>query len=67
MTTNRTTVDLARDFLSYCESHPQLRFWQALSNWSGYSRILGVPGKEEFTIEELEKYVYPYDTFNKKN
>ena len=24
------------DFIKYCLDHPELRFWQALRNWSGY-------------------------------
>ena len=27
-------------FIRYCVTHPELRFWQALRNWSGYSFIL---------------------------
>lgn len=27
-------------FLNYCHDHPEERFWQALSNWSGYPRVL---------------------------
>lgn len=27
-------------FVVYCLSHPQLRFWQALRNWSGYHSIV---------------------------
>lgn len=25
---------LLNDFTAYCKSHPELRFWQALRNWS---------------------------------
>lgn len=31
---------ILKEFISYCESHPQERFWQALTNWSGYKFIL---------------------------
>jgi hypothetical protein len=31
--------DSAREFLAYCDSAPELRFWQALSNWSGHHFI----------------------------
>jgi hypothetical protein len=24
---------LLDDFITYCESHPELRFWQCLSSW----------------------------------
>lgn len=27
-------------FIVYCMTHPQLRFWQALRNWSGYHFIV---------------------------
>lgn len=27
--------EVLRDFVSYCETHPTQRFWQALRNWSG--------------------------------
>jgi len=32
---------LLDDFVGYCGSHPELRFWQALLAWSGYTAILG--------------------------
>lgn len=25
---------LLKEFLAYCQAHPQQRFWQALRNWS---------------------------------
>lgn len=28
------------DFVAYCRAHPQLRFWQALLNWSGLKFIV---------------------------
>ena len=33
---------LAWDFFLYCMANPELRFWQALKNWSGYHRISAV-------------------------
>lgn len=27
-------------FMEYCLQHPELRFWQALRNWSGKAFIL---------------------------
>jgi len=27
-------------FVTYCKANPELRFWQALRNWSGHSFIL---------------------------
>jgi len=26
-------------FVEYCQQHPELRFWQALRNWSGFSFV----------------------------
>ncbi len=31
---------LLNDFLIYARSHPELRLWQALRNWSGKNFIL---------------------------
>jgi hypothetical protein len=31
--------DLLREFVEYCEQHPEQRFWQALRNWSDASFI----------------------------
>ena len=31
--------ELLQDFTKYCQEHPELRFWQALRNWSGASFI----------------------------
>ena len=39
MIENRNSVVL-RSFVRYCEEHPELRFWQALRNWSGYNFVL---------------------------
>jgi hypothetical protein len=32
---------LLKSFTTYCEFHSELRFWQALRNWSGYNFIYG--------------------------
>ena len=32
--------EVLRDFIDYCASHPNERFWQALRNWSGYDYII---------------------------
>jgi hypothetical protein len=47
------------DFYIYCRNNPQLRFWQALKNWSGFSHILSAdydPEIDEFTNQR--------DTYN---
>ena len=36
-------VVLAREFLAFCEAHPELRFWQALLAWSGQGFIWAGP------------------------
>lgn len=30
-----------KSFTEYCKKNPDLRFWQALRNWSGYNFIYG--------------------------
>jgi hypothetical protein len=30
-----------KSFVDYCTEHPQERFYQALTNWSGYNFIYG--------------------------
>lgn len=30
---------LLKDFTEYCKANPELRFWQALRNWSGWAFI----------------------------
>lgn len=32
---NKTLVD----FIAYCQTHPEERFWQALRNWSGHKFV----------------------------
>lgn len=33
------SIELAKDFLRFCEANPTMRFWQALRSWSGYHFI----------------------------
>ncbi len=37
MTTRNSEV--LASFVEYCHAHPELRFWQALRNWSDYNFI----------------------------
>lgn len=37
MNKNKTQLD---SFVEYCTEHPEMRFWQALRNWSGRHFIL---------------------------
>lgn len=32
--------DLLNSFVEYCYKNPELRFWQALVGWSGFSKII---------------------------
>ena len=41
-------------FVTYCEARPELRFWQALRNWSGFN----------FVWVGYEADVITFDTFN---
>ena len=33
-------LKLLKEFTAYCKKYPELRFWQALRNWSGWPFIL---------------------------
>lgn len=33
---------LLASFVKYCKKYPDLRFWQALRNWSEYSAVMVV-------------------------
>lgn len=36
MNKNRELLD---EFTTYCDAHPEMRFWQALRNWCGWNFI----------------------------
>lgn len=38
--------DLLDDFTEYCRDNPDLRFWQALRNWSGQNFIMSSRTRE---------------------
>jgi hypothetical protein len=40
----KNAVSLAEEFLEYCKTHPDQRFWQALCNWSNLPLIETVAG-----------------------
>lgn len=49
------------NFVKYCLTHPNERFWQALVNWSGYNFIFGSYKfnlDEALNDEELEDVFY---------
>lgn len=37
--TDTKNQKLLEEFTAYCLEHPDLRFWQALANWSGMNMI----------------------------
>jgi len=49
-------------FINYCIKHPELRFWQALTNWSGYYFIYASNALYDET--PLLKDVYYLDNQN---
>ena len=46
MLTTRNSKAL-RSFVEYCESQPDLRFWQALRIWAGYQFIYAANNSAE--------------------
>lgn len=36
---------LLKSFVKYCKKHPDLRFWQALCNWSEWNKIFTTMGE----------------------
>jgi len=56
---NSKNIALLNDFIHYCISHPEERFWQALRNWSG-SPYVFVGGQVEFDPKGRFEYE---DTF----
>jgi hypothetical protein len=55
---------LLYSFVDYCRQHPELRLWQALRNWSGYTHILGstAPGVADPTDPEYLENTYNLTT-----
>jgi len=58
----KTTVQYAESFLAYCKANPDLRFWQALLNWSRMPFILisGLTAPEVNTMAGARIVVDPY-------
>jgi hypothetical protein len=52
---------LVNDFVNYCRRSPELRFWQALCNWSGYTSIFGSTAPGWAIPDNLENLE---DTYN---
>lgn len=41
---------LLESFSAYCKKYPELRFWQAIRNWSG-AKFIGVGHEEDDYID----------------
>lgn len=57
-------INQLNDFTDFCLQHPEMRFWQALRNWSEYSFIYG----SNYTLVDLtgmSKSHFIEDTFYK--
>ncbi len=53
-----TTDGLFADLTAYVARNPELRFWQSVRNWSGYSTIYGVDGVKPINLDTLEDTFY---------
>ena len=52
---NRNAKVLA-SFVAYCKANPNLRFWQALRNWSGFNFV--------YVSDEATDYGYRINAMN---
>ena len=46
---NKKALVLAEDLLRYIKANPDLRFWQAVCNWSGYHKVGYANSEDTFT------------------
>lgn len=37
--------EIKENFIQYMDDHPELRFWQAVRNWSGYGFVYAGEGE----------------------
>ncbi len=59
MSESRNEAQL-KSFTEYCQDNPELRFWQALRNWSQYNFIYGsMVGLED----KMDKMIGLEDTY----
>lgn len=57
-TENKNSL-LLKDFTRFCEDNPDLRFWQALQQWSGHNFILTADSIDNHTGQ----YMNTKDTY----
>lgn len=58
---------LLASFVKYCESNPELRFWQALRNWSGFPFVY-VSNTTDIEIPpEINTFIKDTFYFEEKN
>lgn len=50
-----------KSFVDYMEKNPSLRFWQAITNFSGYNFIYGSITPEDKVNPNLEDLFYKED------
>ncbi len=58
MTTPTRNSEMLASFVHYCETHPQLRFWQALRNWCGWSFVLVADESNHANITDIKDTFY---------
>lgn len=67
----RKNKKLLDSFVKYCKENPELRFWQALRNWSKYSFVFGIKTSKVWTERSIEELSNEYpdleDTFYKED
>lgn len=52
------SAETLADFTKYCKENPELRFWQALRNWSGYSSICTHQLDDKGLVSEVKDTFY---------
>ena len=55
---NSKNLETLRDFCLYCINNPEMRFWQALRNWSGYSAICTHQLDDKGLVSEVKDTFY---------
>ena len=58
MSNAKRKEEVLKSFVQYCETYPELRFWQALKNWSEYSFILAVPSNQSNIPTMIDTYSF---------